>query len=162
MMFTALTSLDFFCMGLIGFSMIMGYSRGLVQELSTIANWLIAIWFSFVFHQSVGQNLPKSIQPEEVRLLLAFALVFVITLLLGRILNHFISWLVLKTGMKGPDRFMGLLFGFLRGTVFITLLILVVRVTPLSKSNTWRASSLIPYFEPLEYWLRNLLPYELE
>ncbi len=53
-MLMQLNWLDYSCIGLVVLSMIMGYSRGLVHELSSLTNWIVGLWCAFVFYDAVG------------------------------------------------------------------------------------------------------------
>jgi len=154
---------DLGCIALIILSVFIGFSRGLVRELSTLANWVMSIWFGGSLYKVVANQLPDIIQPETLRFIVGFFIVAGSILITSTFLHAMINGIIAKTGLKGPDRILGLLFGLLRSVLFITLFIFLAKLaTPLSQSNTWQSSRLIPYFESLEYWVQDLLPYEIE
>jgi membrane protein required for colicin V production len=71
-----LNSLDLCFIGLIGFSSLISFFKGLVRELSALANWIVAIWFGFLFHQPMASVLFKNIQPLSLRLIVGFFTIF--------------------------------------------------------------------------------------
>ncbi len=106
-----------------------------------------------------GEQLPEWIQPQEVRYVVGFFVIFAAILISVTLVGGLISWIIRKTGLKGPDRTLGLCFGLLRGAIFVTLFILFARSTNFVQSRAWEYSVLLPYFEPLEAWLSNFIPY---
>lgn len=161
-MLTQFNWLDLGCIVLIFFSTLLSGYKGLVKELSSLANWVVSIWFGFVFYQPVASYLFEGIQPELLRYAIGFFIVFGLILLIGTLLNKLISWLISATGLKGPDRLLGLLFGAVRGVLFITLLMLAAENTAFTRIEAWQTSVLLPYFEPFGHWLYNFLPHEVE
>ncbi len=154
--------MDYCCMACIGCSTIIGLSKGLVKELSSLANWIIATWLGFLFYQPMSTQLPDIVQPQLIRFVLGFLVIFVIILVLGTLLNSVVSWLIRKTGLSGFDRLLGLVFGLARGTLLVGIAMLLIRATPLSRMEAWKTSLLLPYLKPLENWLRDFVVMELE
>jgi membrane protein required for colicin V production len=161
-MLMQLNWLDYVFIGFISFSTLMGFVRGLVQELSSLVNWAFGIWSGIVFYESMAAQLPEIIQPAEIRHVIGFFIVFGIVLITVTVLSKSLSWLVKNIGLKGPDSILGVFFGGLRGILFIAIFILVTKSSSFAHSNAWRSSILIPYFEPLEYWLADLIPYDFK
>jgi membrane protein required for colicin V production len=154
--------LDFCFIGLITFSALIGFIRGLVQELSSIANLALSLWSGIIFYESIGERLPDIIQPAEVRYVIGFFIGFAAVLIAVTLLSKTVSWFVNSIGLKGPDRILGVLFGILRGVLCTALVILVKQSSSFSGSDVWRSSILIPYFEPLKQWLAELIPYDFK
>jgi len=88
----------------------------------------------------------------------AFFALFVVTLVLGALVNHLISEMVEKTGLSGTDRALGIIFGLLRGVAIVTVLILLAGATPMPTDDWWQNSLLVEHFEKLAIWLRDFLP----
>lgn len=84
---------------------------------------------------------------------IAIAILFVATLILGGLVNYLISQLVQFTGLGGTDRALGLVFGGLRGVLIVSaLLFFLDTFTPLSNSDWWGGSLLIPEFSLIIEW----------
>ena len=54
--------------------------------------------------------------------------------------------------------FIGMIFGAARGVLMIAALVLLAGLTPFPGDPWWQESRLIPYFEELAVWLRDMLP----
>ena len=150
--------LDYTLLGLIGCSILISLARGFVRELCSLMNWMLAAWLGFCWYKPIAAKLPESIHSPSLRWVLGFAVVFVLSLLVGTLLSWLLAQLVTKTGLGGTDRLLGLIFGGLRGILIVTLLIILGRLTPLPEEGWWKTSRLIPYFQPLEHWLQRVLP----
>ena len=81
------------------------------------------------------------------------AILFIVTLILGGLLNYLISQLVYYTGLSGTDRALGAIFGVLRGVLIVSaLLFFVDTFTPLADADGWKTSLLIPEFSLVIEW----------
>ena len=89
------------------------------------------------------------------------ALLFIISLLVGAIVNYVLGQLIEKTGLTGTDRMLGMFFGAARGVVLITAAVMLGGLTPLPKDAWWQESSLMPRFEALALWMAGFLPDEV-
>ena len=95
------------------------------------------------------------------RIFAAFITLFIVTLILGALVNHLIAQVVEKTGLTGTDRALGIIFGLIRGVAIVTLLVLLAGATPMPNDLWWQNSLLIEYFEKLAIWLQQWLPADL-
>ena len=160
-MTATLTLLDYVIVGFIILSMIIGLWRGFLREAISLLSWVAAFVVAFLFVEDAAAFLQPYVAIPTVRTILAFGGLFVATLVLGGLINLLVSQLVKVTGLSGTDRLLGVVFGLLRGIAVVAALLLAVSLTPLPETPWWQTSTLIPYFEPLVSWLRELLPPEL-
>jgi len=93
--------------------------------------WGLAFWVALTFSEALAGLLINIFHTPSLRTIAAFGILFVITLMLGALVNYLIGQLVDKTGLTGTDRILGLAFGFARGTLLITVLLMLARLTPL-------------------------------
>jgi membrane protein required for colicin V production len=152
--------LDFVILGLIAFSGIVSIFRGFVREILALVTWAIAVWVAWHFGSELCLILEPYIQSKVGRYLLAYGGLFVLTMIIGGLVNYLFSQLVDKSGLGATDRTLGLLFGLLRGILIIAVMLLVMRLTPVVKEPWWHQSRLVPLFAPVEVWLQDFLPKE--
>lgn len=130
---------------------LISLKRGFVKEALSLAVWLVALIVAATFRESMAQMLTDVIATPSLRAIAAFAILFVVTLIIGGLVNHLVSHLVTVTGLTGTDRFLGFLFGVLRGgLVVITVVIILPELIPVESDGWWQDSLLIPHFVSLK------------
>ncbi len=149
---------DFILVGVIGVSALISLMRGFVQEALSLVVWILAFWVALSFTEPVQGLLAGYIESPTGQVAVAFAGLFLLTLLLGGMVNHLVSGLVARTGLSGTDRLLGMLFGAARGALLVAVLVLVAGLTTIPQEDWWQDSSLIGHFGRLAAWLRGLLP----
>lgn len=151
---------DYTIIGIIALSTLIGLIRGLVREALSLVAWVVALWVAFSFAPHGSGLFASHIQAPSLQLAAAFASLFIITLILAAVVNYLITRLVDKSGLKGTDHMLGVLFGTARGVVVVSLVVLLAGATPLPKDQWWQESVLINHFQPMAVWLRGYLPPE--
>ncbi|MBL1458213.1 MAG: CvpA family protein [Methylophaga sp.] len=149
---------DYLIIGIILISSGISIVRGFIKEVLSLISWIVAIWVAFMFFANFASLLTPYIDTATLRLFIAFFVLFVVTLILGALVNHLISQLVEKTGLSGTDRALGVIFGILRGVAIVTILVLAAGVTPMPSDIWWQNSLLLQHFEDLAVWVKQLLP----
>ncbi|WP_457673605.1 CvpA family protein [Thiolapillus sp.] len=158
---TQLIWVDFVILGIIAISALLSLFRGFIREAFSLAVWILAFWVSWTFFRDLSLRMEGFIQTPSVRLGVAFAILMILSLTVGGLINYLVIRLIKSTGLSGSDRFIGMFFGIARGVVFVAVLVLLAGLTPLPRDPWWNDSVLIPYFQELALWLRDLLPPEI-
>ena len=86
--------------GIIVISSLISLSRGFVKEALSLLTWIVAGAVAWMFGGALAERLAPYIQLPSGRVIAACALLFVVTLLLGALVNFLISELVRVTGMS--------------------------------------------------------------
>ena len=145
----------------IGLSMLVSLWRGFTREALSLLAWITAFWVGFTFAYYPAHYLAGYISVPSARLALGFLGLFLVTLLLGGVINYLVGKLVDQTGLTGTDRLLGIFFGLGRGIVIIAVLVLLAGLTPLPQDPWWGESLFVGHFEQLAVWLRAFLPPEI-
>ena len=149
---------DYVIVGIILLSTIISLARGFVREALSLITWVIAFWISFKFGSSLANILINYIKTPPLRIVVAFAIIFVVTLIIGGLTNYLLSQIIIKSGLDGTDRAIGMIFGLARGVLLIGVVLLFLNLTNFTKDEGWRESVLIPRFTTLIDWLHEFLP----
>ena len=150
--------IDFVIIGVVFISCFISLIRGFVREALSLASWVISFMIAWNFHGGFARFFQTSIESTNIRLIVAFFILFVLSLVMFAIVNFFASKLVQRSGLTGVDRTVGVIFGFLRGVLLVTGLVALAGLTQLPQSSLWADSLLLGYFQATAIWLTGLLP----
>lgn len=153
----SLNAADWTIISVVGVSMMLSLLRGFVREALSLLGWVLAFVVSMLFSERFAWLLTDAIRDETGRYVVAFATLFVLTLvavgLIARLLQSFIQFV----GLGFLDRILGMAFGFARG-VFV-LLAAIALLRPLLRPERfgwWQESLLLPHLLLMEGWFRDL------
>ena len=152
---------DYSILAIIGVSVLISLWRGFTKEALSLAGWIIAAWVALTFADNLQILLEPHIQVPSLRLMVAFAILFIATLFLAGLINYLAVQVIKKTGLSGTDRMVGIFFGVARGCLVVAVLVLVGGMTPMPQDPWWKASQLMHYFQDMAIWLRQFLPADI-
>ncbi|MGV8837666.1 CvpA family protein [Cellvibrio sp.] len=148
---------DWAIIGIFSLSCLIGLIRGFVREALSLIIWVAAVLVAKVFGGQLEILLVDQIESPSVRLMTAYAVLFIATLLLGAMLSYLIGALVRATGLSGTDRLLGMVFGAARAFIIVmALLILLPGFIPIKEEAWWQQAQLIPHFLACEEWVRTV------
>ena len=155
---------------IIAISGALGIVRGFVKEVVSLITWVAAIWLALTFSETVAAWLPRSLERvtfslggtdfeiRSIRISIAFIMVVIATLIMGAIVNRLLARVTQTRMFKGADRFLGLVFGVVRGAAIVMLAVLTAGLTKAPQTQWWREAVLIAPFEQEALWVIDLLP----
>ncbi|WP_263409509.1 CvpA family protein [Terriglobus tenax] len=149
--------MDYAIVALLAWSVIAAFLRGLVRSLFSLIGIALGIVLAGVYYQRAAAMLSKWIAAKPAAetagfLLIAFAVMLAATLL---------GWAVRKgceaVGLGLADRMGGACFGFLRGCLAVTAIVMSVAAF-LPESTLFRQSHLAPYFLTASHGVSFIVP----
>ncbi len=153
-----MTWLDYAVLGVMGLSVVLGAWRGLVREVVSLAGWVIAFLAANLFAAPLAETLPRSLSPPELRVLVAFVGVFVLSLAVTSLAGLVLAKMVKAVGLGGLDRTLGGLFGVARGLVLALAFALLAGLTRLPLDPIWTQSVSGPLLARAALVLKPWLP----
>ncbi|HEV2680244.1 MAG TPA: CvpA family protein, partial [Rhodanobacter sp.] len=129
-----------------------------VSELLSLVIWIAAFWVAWTFGPVVAAQLDHTISLPSLRYCVGYGVCFVAVLILGALVRFAVRRLIWSTGLSGIDRLFGMLFGFVRGVLIVTLLVFLVGLTGLTRESWWQRSELLPQFQGAAAWLGQNVP----
>jgi membrane protein required for colicin V production len=150
--------IDYTILGVLALSVLVGLWRGLVSEVLSLASWIVAFWVAWTFGPVVAAQFEHSISLPAARILLGYGLCFVAVLLVGALLRFVARRFLSSIGLGGLDRLLGMLFGFARGVLLVTLVVFLAGFTALTREAGWQHSLLLPQFTSAAGWLGDRVP----
>ena len=153
----SLTWVDWAIVAIIVVSALISLTRGFVKEALSLLTWVIAGLVAWLFGGALAELLAPYIETPSLRVIAACSILFVMTLLLGGLINYLIGQLVIVTGLSGTDRFLGMVFGAARGALLVVVAVGLLSLAPV-EADTWgRESVVIPHFLLVADWSKNLI-----
>jgi membrane protein required for colicin V production len=151
-----MTSFDYVVLAIIGLSVLLSVMHGFIREVLALAGWVTAFFVAKAYMLELLPLLPQAIPTESLRLLAAFLILFLATLLVCTLLAIALSQIFKKIGLGWLDRIMGGIFGLLRGIVIVSVLVFLAGFTSAPKDIRWRNAM---FSAPLEFMVTSLLPW---
>lgn len=111
--------LDLIILGVLGLSTLLAFSRGFVKELLSILGWIGAVIATIMLFGPARAYVRQYIAEPLLADIATGIGIFVITLFLCGIVNHWLSSHVRNNGLGALDRSLGLVFGLVRGAVVV-------------------------------------------
>ena len=112
---------DLLVLAIVGISALLGLSRGLVRELLGLGSWVLAGYGAFRFGPAAMPMLRQAIGNPDIADPAAYAIVFVLLLIVLSLLANLAGRAVEMSMLGGLDRSLGLVFGVLRGVIVLIL-----------------------------------------
>ena len=113
-------------LGVLLISCLLGLWRGVIRETMALLAWLLGFVLSSKYAADMALHLPAD-WGDNLRFLTGWLLVIVAVLLCMTLLSTLLRRLVAVVGLGLLDRFMGGLFGLLRGGIALMAVSVVVQ-----------------------------------
>ena len=156
-----MTAFDYGVIAIVGISVLLSVIRGAVRELVSLAGWVVAFMVANYFAAQFAPQLPDAITGESLRTVLAFSVLFLLSLLIMGVIAMLASAMTKKAGLGFADRFFGSLFGLARGFLLIMVIVLAGGLTALPQEPFWRKAVLSAPLETAVMMAIPLLPQDL-
>ncbi len=150
--------IDYAIVAVVVASALVGLFRGLIQETLSLLSWITALWVGIHYHPAMALRLLDIVPQPELRTAAAFVVLFIATLVVGRILAYLIATLIEHSPLAALNRLGGLLFGASRGVLLLLVLVLIAQNLELARQPWWRESRLLPHLEQWAVELGRLDP----
>ena len=123
-----MSALDIFVILLLGGGALVGFVRGFVHEVLSLTAWIVAIVMLKLFHGQLTEGLAGTGTDGAGAAVLAFALLFIPSFLLVKLLARSIGGRTRKSVLGPVDRVLGGGFGMLKGLLGATLFFLLANL----------------------------------
>ena len=147
---------DYLVIAAIVISAVVGSLRGFLREAVALVTWIIALFVAWHFSDLIAPHLGGLLSAH----MSTWAARVIIVLLIccsvrlsASLPGHFVRLSI----FSGMDRFLGLVFGLLRGFVLLGVFVILGQVLRLDGERWWRRSLLMPYGESVANGLRAVI-----
>lgn len=140
----------------LGTSVAIGVLRGFIRECFSLAAYAIGYLTASGTYAFFSPYLGGFIKNPQAREILSFGAIFILVVLLVNLAGRLLRKLVSKAkGLSTVDRLVGLLFGFCRGVLILSLIMIPLSLFPVIGSASIRSSTLAPYLKLVSKELAN-------
>lgn len=136
--------LDWILAATIVVSVVTAMRKGFVQELISLASVVVGLIVAAIGYPRASLWFEDLTKSHEIALGLGFLVLFLGTLLVGAIIGVLARKLIETAGIQWFDRFLGGIFGLVRG-VLVDAILLMGMVAFTLKPDSVRQSALAPY-----------------
>lgn len=155
-------AVDYIILAILLISAVMGLVRGLLREAIAVITWFLAIILAWLFAGSLEPLLGGVLVGSPLRIWVARIIIFVGILLLGGAVSVIVSQYVRVSIFNALDKFLGFVFGIVRGIVIIGAFTIAIQALRLDEDPKWKNSRLMPYAIGVADALRSLVGEQLE
>jgi membrane protein required for colicin V production len=142
-----MTPVDYTLLAIVFVSAVIGAFRGFLREVISLVTWVVALWAGWHYADLVAPHLVGVLADEPVRTWVSRAVVVLGVLLVGTLVGVAASYFVRMTLFSGLDRFLGFVFGLLRGGIVLGVLAILGQLLEIDRAPWWQSSKLMPYAE---------------
>ena len=151
---------DWFILVVLIASGLISFSRGFTKEFLSLFLWIAAFIAAISLEFLATPKIDEYIGNPEISKILSYIVVFVIFIFVGGMLIKFISKLIKWSGASGFDRFLGVIFGLIRGLVvlFVIFLLLPSSLKTTDLISNSKITPIIEKYAPeIEAYFRELV-----
>src|ERR1700730_8209009 len=138
-------------------SAVVGAMRGFLREAVALVAWLAALFIAWHFADLIEPHLGGLLSGSYVKPCAARITIVLLILLLGAAIGAMLDHFVRLSIFSGMDRFLGMIFGLLRGVVLLGVFVILGQLLRLDGERWWTRSLLVPYGESVANGLRALV-----
>ena len=151
-----MTVFDYAVLTIIALSIILSVMRGLVREVLAILGWIAAFYVAMTYSTQLLPMMPTDIPTEPLRIMAAFLVLFLATLLVTSLLAIALSAILKKVGLGWLNRLLGVFFGVARGVLIVCIIVFLAGLTDAPKDARWRNAM---FSAPIEAMVIAMLPW---
>ena len=155
-----LNSADWFILVVLIASGIISFTRGFTKEFLSLFLWIAAFIAAISLEFLATPKINEFIGNEEISKIISYIFVFVVFIFVGGIVIKFISKLIKWSGASGFDRFLGVMFGLIRGLIvlFVIFLLLPSSLKTTDLISNSKITPIIQKYAPqIEAYFRDLI-----
>jgi membrane protein required for colicin V production len=150
---------DIAILAVLALSMLFGLLRGFVGAVLSLVCWVAAFWAAWALGHQVASFYAAWLHDPAARIVAGYVTCFAGVLILGALVGWALRGLMNRSGLRGGDRFLGALFGIVRGLLLVTFVVLMLGFTRVPREAVWwQQSMLLPAFTDGAGWLADALP----
>ena len=122
--FTALNFVDYAIIVVLAISAVLSTLRGMTREALGLLGWVLSVIVARLISPLLEEPIVNIIPNENLSSGIAWAIPFIVMVILWFVIASLISPGLKKAGLGALDRWLGVVFGFIRGVFIVTAIYL--------------------------------------
>ncbi len=119
-----MNGLDWLILMVVAASVLMAAGQGIFIELFSLAGAVLGFMLAAWNHARLAVWFAPYVKSDAVSSAAGFLTIFVVVLVLAGLAGRTVSWLMKHAGLSWYDRMLGAVFGFVRGVVVATVVVM--------------------------------------
>ncbi|MDD2183490.1 CvpA family protein [Kingella sp. SNUBH-2017] len=132
--------------------------RGFAVEVLNLAGWVVSLVLARLLAVSVAETLLSSMRPHAMAVVVGFIGVFVACRFGHALLGKLLTGAIEKSPLNATNRLLGAAVGAVKGTIVVTLGVMLLSFTSAPRMPEWRDAPTAPVFEDLAQMALPYLP----
>ncbi|MGY0399553.1 MAG: CvpA family protein [Ostreibacterium sp.] len=152
--------LDIIFIAILAISTLVGLIRGGFREILSLVGLAAALYCAFKFSDMISeQYVSQFFEQARISYIISFIAIIVVVIFIIALVNLLISQLLKASGLSFINRFLGMLFGIVRGGIISSIIVFTLNFIPgISKETWWTKSSMVPFFKTFSLRSYQYLP----
>jgi membrane protein required for colicin V production len=131
----------------------------LFKEVLALASWFAAAWVAYHYSNCLSTEWLSTFHLDELLSLgISFLILFILTLIVCGMFGGVVQKIILSVGLSLTDRFLGLIFGVIRGGLIVVVLATLAALTPIPQSMAWKNAITRPAIDMAAGLIKSWLP----
>lgn len=140
----------------------LSYYNGLVQEVLSLATWLLAFSITILFLYPFSLMIADFIPYLDLRLAISIVGLFILSFIPTLWINYLIIDSLGRQKISSADRFLSAILGLARGILIILFILFLAALTEnLPNSHWWQSSIMIQQFSKIALSIIQFLPLDM-
>jgi len=142
-----MSALDITILLFLFFWAIRGFLKGFASEIVSLATWVSSVYLSIKYFHIPSELINNYVLSDQVSSILTIITIFVITFIVAAILGFIFSKIINIVGLYNYNKILGLIFGSLKGFVFLTFLVFLIYQTDMKNYYMIEDSQFMPIIQ---------------
>ena len=142
-----MSALDITIILFLVFWAIRGFLKGFASEIVSLATWISSVYLSIKYFHIPSELINNYVLSDEISSILTVITIFIITFIVAAILGFIFSKIINIVGLYNYNKVFGLIFGSLKGFVFLTFFVFIIYQTDLKNYYLIEDSQFMPIIQ---------------
>ena len=142
-----MSALDITILLFLFFWAIRGFLKGFASEVVSLATWVSSVYLSIKYFHIPSELINNYVSSDQISSILTVITIFIITFIVAAILGFIFSKIINIVGLYNYNKVLGLIFGSLKGFVFLTFLVFLIYQTDMKNYYMIEDSQFIPIIQ---------------